>query len=346
MKSFFHKDSHRSPDTIFLRRMVCLLLIVLLCCNALSCFSEEESLTATEGDSELQITIQIPMRDVLANLSSGEESLLASVEQKDNNFRLFLTRPLRAGEDLRLLLSGTDSEGQVVEISRSGSVGSLFSNKLSALSCKAGEFRSAWIQSWLPLIQQGKVDIPVVWRNLPFALWPDEAPEIKVVSAESSTRIYLSESLPADWRLCTGKDIPVVYSPCDYDDVLGAWITGEEFESVFLIHDMTGDSAGITIEYKTGDAFRASYPVVEYILEEKDTTSAFNSYGWGTSRSFDGGMYALVAEETVVYAEYGPDRNGALINYSIPAIDCSFDPEGNLISGNLPEGFENPVKVY
>ena len=346
MKSLLSENMNRSSVAGLFRRYVCLLVIALLCCVALSCAAGEDSFTATEGDSSLRVTLPSLLQDVSVNLFSGEESLLDSVEQEDSDLRLTLTRPLRASENLLLLLSGTDAEKQAVETSMTCSVASLFEGKLSALTRRATEFRSSWVDTWLPLVQQEKIDIPFVWRNLPFALWPDEAPEIRVLSSGASSVIYLSEPVPEDWRICTGKDIPVVYSPCDYDAALGAWVTQEPFESVFLIHDMTADSASLTIEYKSADSFRASYPVVEYVREQDGTASGFNSYGWGTSRSFDGGMFAIVAGETIVYAEYGPDQGGSLVNYFLPVIDCSFDPEGNLLSGAIPEDFINPVKTY
>ena len=214
-------------------------------------------------------------------------------------------------------------------------------NKAAALRERVDGMWAIWAGEWSRNFLDGEVLLPSQWKMLPFVTWADEAPTLKVLEENGQTEIRCGEKLGEDWRVCLGKDIPVVYQECTYDTKRGCWRGTGDFDAVYLLSDMTERRIGISIAYQRVDDFRPSHPVLEWSREEENDVLAFNCYGWGTTRSFQGGMYAIVSNQMVYYAEY--DNEGRLTAWYDGLTGCQYDWYDQLVEGEEPADYVSPV---
>ena len=129
----------------------------------------------------------------------------------------------------------------------------------------------------------------------------------------------------------------VTYQACEPNGSGDGWTGQGDFDAVYLISDMAEDRIGISIAYQRTDDFRPSCPVLEWNREEEENVLGFSCYGWGTTRSFHGGMYGIGTDDRVFYAEYGPE--GALIAWYDGITGCQYDVDDRLTDGEEPEGY-------
>ncbi len=327
------------------KKTICWLAILVLITVLGGAFAETEenvlSLAATPaaGDREILLILRDGSTTKEANVFSGEEAILEKADLNGQTITLFLTRELRAGEELTILM---DIEAENAEPLRMDiQVESLFKSKLATLCGRADEAWQIWAEQWAALFTEGKVYMPALWKEIPFALWADEAPEILVKESEEKVKVYLQNEDLTGWRVCLAAGIPTEYTECGYDEATDAWIGEGAYDAVCLIRDMNENAPGITIEYRKENGFLPSYPVMEWQGEKNGKIVAMNCYGWGTTRSFDGGMYAIGSEDSVFYAEY--DAEGAMMDYQDAITECAYNSRDQLISGEEPEGYVNPV---
>ena len=331
----------------YLRLAGALLLLVCLLCGApvRAETAGEPWLTLAapvrEGDRLLQLQLSQPVMNLRLNVFSQQESLADTAEHIDDTLTITLQRALRAEEILLIVAEGSDAQGQEVSCRLEASVESLFQRKLDSLRSRVDNMWPLWQDLLRNQADTGTVYLPRLWKDVPFHTWPDEAPELIVAGEENRTLLRFSESVPADWRVCTGADLPIVYTDCEWDEAAGAWVAQAAFESVFLISDMTEERVGISIEYPAANQYLASYPVLDWEGTCGDQVAGFNCYGWGNARSFEGGMTCQVLGESQWYAEY--TANGLLSAYYALHLDCQYDAEDRLVAGTPPEGYVPPV---
>ena len=214
-------------------------------------------------------------------------------------------------------------------------------NRSAALRERVDDMWDTWSGIWSRTFLDGEVLIPTQWRDLPFVTWADEAPTLKVKEENGRAEITFSETLGEAWRVSLGKGIPVEYTACEYDVAGGCWAGEGAFDAVYLISDMEADRIGISVAYQRTDDFRPSCPVLEWSREEEDNVLAFSCIGWGTTRGFQGGMYAVATDQEAYYAEY--DANGVLTAWYDGMTGCQYDAYDVLVEGEEPEGYEIPV---
>ena len=198
-----------------------------------------------------------------------------------------------------------------------------------------------WAGTWSRTFLNGEVLLPYQWRTLPFVTWADEAPTMKIREENGQAEIIFREPVSEAWRVSLGKGLPVVYTDCRYDSQNGCWRGTGEFDAVYLISDMTERRIGISVAYQRTDDFRPSYPVLEWNREEEDEVLGFNCYGWGTTRSFQGGMYAIASDQMAFYAEY--DNEGKLTTWYDAMTGCQYDMYDQLVDGEEPADYKSPV---
>ena len=214
-------------------------------------------------------------------------------------------------------------------------------NRSAALRERVDAMWDTWAGVWSRTFLDGEVFLPWRWQQIPFVIWADEAPTLRVKEEENRVEITVSEKLGADWRICLGEGMPVVYRDCVYDGIRDCWTGEGTFDAVYLISDMASERIGISVTYQRTDDFRPSEPVVEWCREQEDNALTFSCIGWGTTRRFQGGMYAIGTDEGVFYAEY--DSEGALIAWYDGRTGCQYDAEDRLVDGTEPEGYESHV---
>ena len=197
-----------------------------------------------------------------------------------------------------------------------------------------------WSGSWSRTFLDGEVYLPYQWKQIPFVTWADEAPTLRV-EEEGEVRISFSEPIGGDWRVCLGEGMPIEYRDCAYDPESGCWTGGGSFDGVYLISDMTETRIGISVAYQRTDEFRPSCPVLSWIREEEGAVLGMCCYGWGTTRGFQGGMYAVATDEAAFYGEY--DGEGALCAWYDAMTGCRYDAKDRLEEGEEPEGYVSPV---
>ena len=215
--------------------------------------------------------------------------------------------------------------------------GALGENRSAALRERVDGMWDIWAGSWSRTFLDGEIYLPQQWNDYPFVTWADEAPMPRVREENGKAEITFGETIGEDWRVCLGKDLPVVYSDCIFDPEDGCWRGEGDFETVYLISDMTDTRIGISVAYQRADDFRPSCPVLEWGREDEEEVLGFNCYGWGTTRSFQGGMYAIVSAQEAYYAEY--DHDGALTAWYDAVTGCKYDWLDHLIEGEEPEGY-------
>lgn len=292
------------------------------------------------GAQEIRLNLAEGLIAQKVNVFSGEMSIADSAFSGEREVTVVLSRGLIPGEELTILAEAEgDDPGQ--ELRMEVRVPNPFTDRLSMLRNRANETWTLWKEEWVPLsMTEGKVYLPEHMRYFPFLIFPDEAPEIFVRESEGTVRVYLSDADCAGWRVCLGGGVPVEYTDCVWDETGKAWTGSGDYDAVYLISDMTENAPSISICYQKENGFRASYPVLEWMGEMDGSLLAMNCYGWGTARSFDGGMYCFVMNEHTWYAEYAADRT--LVSWW-NEFDSIYDAEGNLLSGQEPEGYVNPV---
>ncbi len=295
----------------------------------------------TVGDTEIHIMLAEGYTAQEVNVFIQEESIAASAEMNGQQMDVVLSRPLKSGEQILILVNAVDAQSESCSLQLESNVRDAFSSRLLAMRERADEVWPIWRDYWYPLFAEGQVYLPPTLTEIPFFFWPDEAPNLTVTEQDGKICIRLSDREVGDWKVCLGLGTPVVYSACEWSEELNAWVGEGEYDRVCLLSDATPERFGMEITYHAEQDFLPSYPVIEWEGEIDGTAIGMNCYGWGTPRSFDGGMYAIGTADGAWYAEYGADKT--MLYYKDAAIDCSFDQSGKLLSGDLPEGYQDPV---
>ena len=214
-------------------------------------------------------------------------------------------------------------------------------NPADALRARVDAMWEIWAGAWSRSFLDGEVYLPAQWREIPFVTWADEAPTLRVTEKEGRAEIAFDGQMSGDWRVCLGEGMPGTYRDCAWDSDGKCWIGEGLFDAVYLISDMAEDRIGISVAYQRADDFRPSDPVLEWSREEEDNVLAFSCSGWGTTRTFRGGIYAIGTDTRVYYAEY--DAEGALAAWYDGITGCSYDAEDRLMDGEEPEGYVSQV---
>ncbi|MBQ6173487.1 MAG: hypothetical protein IJK28_02565 [Clostridia bacterium] len=331
-----------------------LALVLVLCCLCPLFSAAEEALPVTLALAEvpaagsdtltLRLGGSVP-EGLLVNAFAGEEAIGASAEvAADGLILLKLTRPLAEGETVRVAAELPREDGGVAAAALSFTVAGRFDGKLGRLRARVDGMWTVWDETWAPAFREGTVYLRLRLDSIPFVTFPDEAPEMRVEEADGKAFVYLSETLPADWTLSFASGMPVTLTPAVWDETAGAWTGEAGFDSVYLVSAQAEKRMSVTVVYQRSDAFLASWPIVEYV-EKGDEVIAFNCYGYGTARSFGGGMYAIVGQTEAWYAEYGVD--GTLTDYINLMTGCVYDPEGHLVEGEEdPEAVHAAIRIW
>lgn len=275
--------------------------------------------------------------EMQAAVLSGASSLMTSAVLNEDLLILRLSRPLTAEERLEITLEVDKGPVQTHEVI----VESQRNRKLEALEAKIPWMVETWDQQFASALREGTVYLPKLWIELPFVMYPDEAPEIHVTENGQETDISLPGGLPEGWHVCLAEGIPVETRECTWNELKRCWTGSGTFESVSIIRTGRKDNVTITINYSRDNDYLAEYPVLEYTRENGADVEAFNCYGWGTAREYLGSMYAVIGNEMQYYAEYNQDHS--LRCYYDLTNGTEYDAEDNLTSGTEPEGFINPV---
>ena len=264
--------------------------------------------------------------ELRVNIFADEEALAESaVRNEAGDVVVTLSRALRTGERIKVR---TEAE---TEVWAEFTVGDRFGPRLPRLRDRIDGMFAQWKDVWLPAFLEGRVYLRVRFDELPCVAYPDEAPEMTVEETVDGARIWLSEPVSDGWRVQAASGLPVELTPCEWDDLWGCYTCEGGFDSVYLTLDQREEGPSVTVVYERGKGFLASWPVVEWIEGDEDDALAFNVYGFGTSREFNGGMYAIVGPESAWYAEY--DIEHALSGYVDLMSERAYDRDGNLISG-------------
>ena len=303
-------------------------------------FSLPEPLYAGQQAILVQLEHENPPGLRINAFSDGKQLGTSASTMENGQVLLSLSRPLRAEEEILLVL---DVHGRG-KTSERFPVQARFGRKLQKLRARIDSLWPIWKDGWEKAYLEGTVQLNVNFDFLPFASYPDEAPEIMVEEKNGTARICLSEPLDENWRICLACGNPVVFSPCEWDAAAGAYTGQADFDSVYLISDGGAERMSITIVYERRNQFLASYPIVEWIQPDVDDPIAFNCYGFGTARSFTGAMYAIVGPQGEWYAEF--DAQHFLSTYTNLRTECVYDANGVLLSGEEPEGYVDPVVMW
>lgn len=290
-----------------------------------------------EGTSEiiLRLSEDIP-QGFRVNAFVEENEIVTSVSiGMDSLIRLYLLRPLKAGEQVQINADVQVKEIAVRKTVMSFYVGNRFSSHLRNLRSRVDVMWPVFQENWAKAYLQGELYLRYRFDWLPFVTFPDEAPEILVEEFDGRAKVFVSEVLGEEWSLYLASGIPVELTETVWDDALGAYTGKSGFDSVYLVSNQSVDRMSITIVYQRSDQFLASYPIVEWIEPNVEDPLAFNCYGFGTTRSFGGGMYAIVGNGAAWYAEY--NEQGLLDNFADLVGECSYDIHQNLISGKEKE---------
>ena len=332
--------------------LISLLLILILCGGA--CAEEDFAFSLAEMPSAGASAIAIcpedtGLTDYQVNIFSGEEPLGRNADMTDDSqgssrITAYLTRPLREGEEIRVYLAASGADGNAVQTSKSYTVLGRFGSKLQRLRTRADSMWPVWNDAWGRAFQEGTVDARVRFDDLPFAAFPDEAPEIFVEESDGTARVWLEEPLPEEWILSFATGIPAELEACVLDAEKGAYVGKAGFDRVYLTSSAGAWPVSITIAYERSEQFLPSWPVIEWVEDGTEGPVAFNCYGFGTARHFDGGMFAVVKPGAAWYMEYGADH--ALASMNDLMTECLYSPEGELISGEQREEFAFPFVLW
>lgn len=334
-----------------MKTLVASCVIVLMLLVFVPAPAEEAVLTLTPdglitaGAETLTFTLTPAVSENLRmNVFAGEEAIAASVEvTRPGVAAVTLTRPLAEGETLRvfadMLADGEPAMAAEAEFTVAGRFGA----KLLRLRARVDAMWNVWHDEWLTAYQSGEVWIRSPFGQMPFAAFPDEAPEMIVEEGEIA-RIWLSEPLPEGWSISAGVGMPTELTPCVPDEDTGAWTAAPGFDSVYLVSGQEAERIGITIVYERSNGFRASYPIVEWVQPDTDDPVAFNCYGFGTARDFAGGMYAVVGNGSAWYVEY--DAQGLLSMYTELNTGMSWNNLQQSTGEPVPDGYVPPVVIW
>lgn len=290
-----------------------------------------------EGEQQVVLRLNAEAGRVQAGVFSKKESLTASVALAESHLTILLVRPLKAGEEITVVVEGPDG----LQEQTSACVSSLFSSRLTNLRSRVDQMWESWEQIRREYLDKGLFPLPHLWNDIPFLTWADEAPELVVMEDGDHVRIYMNEEETDGWEISLGYGIPMSYTLCVWDESIGAYTSDGPFDSVCLTSAMDSSRLAITIQYDRENDFLPSYPVVEWGQETESDQIGLSVYGWGTTRSFQGGMYFLVCSGYTLAAEYNAE--GVLVNYSDLMTNCTYSSEDTIISGREPEGYINPV---
>lgn len=304
-----------------------------------SLFSLSHPLKAEE--QTVNIDLSLPLSDLQVNVLAGEKILASTAQHEGSRVVINLTRSLAEGEHILVVLEGTSDDGDRRRGRLEATVAPVRASKLQRIRSRMDDAWSQWetILDWT--VKNEKVCLPFLWKDIPFITWADEAPEISVHEEAGSASIYLYDEDLTGWTVMTGEGIPIQYHDCLWDRNTGAYLCSDPFDAVYLISDASDTRFSITIAYERSSDFLPSYPVIEWSQERKGTACGFSCYGWGTTRTFSGGMYNIVAGNLMIYGEYGSD--GSLVSWNDLLNDTLYDADGKLLSGEEPEGYICPV---
>ena len=213
----------------------------------------------------------------------------------------------------------------------------------SRLESRAASLYPVWKEQFEPALRSGRFCFPALWTEVPFALSPEDAPEIQVEESGGAALIRVSEHVPPAWRLLTGNGIPVAITPCSWDSEKGAWAASVPFDRIRLLREGAPDSLSLLVDYERGNHFLPGGPVLSLDLQEEDESLSFNCYLLGTARAGQGGVFAQIRNEDAFYAFY--DSQGNLDHYNNDTTGCVYGPDGSLREGTEPEGYRNPVEI-
>ncbi len=291
------------------------------------------------GDTELVLDISGRTGGMLqANaFAAGAAIAVTGDILEDGSLRLTLARPLTEGEEITVILMEDD-----VQVSRVYSVKPAHGAKLSDLRTGVDDMRRV-MDEWVDAYRGGQVIIPMFFADLPFIVYPDEAPQIRVTESDDQAAVYLSEPVPEGWTVLLSEGIPVTQRPCEWDEARACFTGTGSFDSVCLYNDGGDSGISITVTYKRDNGFIADYPVIEWVEPGAEDPIGIACYGFGTARSFEGGIWAIVGPNGAFYAEYNSER--VLETYWNLITECDYDRFGNLISGEEPDGYVNPVTI-
>ncbi len=284
-----------------------------------------------EGADNILLRFSDTPPGLRVNAFSGGEQLGGSAQISDDGLVvILLKRSLALGEEV-LVAADTQTDGTSIREARAVfTVLGRFGSHLKRLRARVDSFWPLWRDIWLPAYLDGTLYFRLRFEDLPFVTFPDEVPEIDVTEKDGAARVYLAEPLPEGWQISFAAGMPVTLTDAVPDG--DAWTGAAGFDSVYLVSPQAADRMSITIVYQRSDAFLPSWPIVEWVEPEAEEPCAFNCYGFGTTRSFGGGMYAIVGGGEAWYAEYGND--GSLADYFDLVSECMYDKEQNLISGD------------
>ena len=294
--------------------------------------------TPRAGDRSVTLRFRTDVPDLQAGVFSGGEALCASVTADGRSAVISLSRPLREGESL--LVAAEGGKG-FPRSERDVTVLPVLGCRLVALRERADRMWDTWTALLQTCLEQGIIPVPPVWLYVPFVTWADEAPEIAVLEEDGQARIYLDREETAGWTVSVQSGLPAETVPCEWDGEAGCYTANGPFDSVYIESEATPSSIGVSVTYERTDEFRPSCPVLLWEGETGDGRVGLGCYGWGTTRSFQGGMYILAIPGYTIYAEYSPE--GALLQCTDLMTDCVYSPEGLLLSGDEPEGYTWPV---
>ena len=329
--------------------LLCALTLLALSCAACA---EEPPLSLTlaqaplAGNQVLRLKLAEELPEGLQiNAFAGDEQIAASAELlEDGVLQLTLGRPLKDGETI-LVVAGLMRDGVLCRETRlSFPVESRFGALLPRLRARADAMWTVW-QDWLKVYrEEGTVYLRLRFRDLPFVTYPDEAPEIAVEEEDGTARVRLAEALPEGWELSFAKGIPVELTNAEWDEAAQAYTGPAGFDSVYLVSPQTAERLSVTVVYERKELFRANYPIVEWIEQDAEEPFAFNCYGFGTARSFTGGMFAIVGNGAAWYADY--DIQGVLNTVTDMINELAFDNTGKPIQGDVPEDYVPPFRFW
>ena len=326
-------------------------LAALLCVLSL-CAAGENVLTLNavgpllSGDETIVLTVSPQAPEGLRlNVFAGEESIASGVNVTGPDTAVVtLTRPLREGETIRVFADVWTGENASTQTETVFAVEGPFGAKLTQLRARADKMWPVWQEQWLDAFLKGEVWLRANFRDLPFVLFPDEAPEMTVREDGDTALIRFSEPLPAGWSVSTATGMPVSLTSCAQGQDASQYTASPGFDSVYLVSPQEAERVSVTIVYQRSDGFLASYPIAEWVQPDAEDPLAFNCYGFGTARSFGGGMYAIVGNGAAWYAEY--DARGALSGYTDMVTGYAWDKDQKPTADTVPEGFTPPVVIW
>ena len=333
------RKTGRTGSMLILALMMVIALMAGWCLTGLA-EEQAETMTAARtpraGDTEILLNWPEETANLQANVFAGETELFDSATLAEGVLTLRLNRALEKGETVQIYVAEGEGEPESAELT----VLAALNAQAAALEEKLVELSAVWQDTVHPLLAEGKVYLPLNWKEIPFVIDPEEAPEITVTEEDGQVTIQMEGLLPDGWKVAMGAGLPVQMTDCAYDAEAECWQGSGTFDSIYLTREMEGGDK-LNIEYAKANAFKASYPEWSHQVVTEEATEAGACYGWGTAEAFQGGMYALVMNDLGYYATYAADSS--LDNYMDAMTGRTYDATDKLMDGEEPEGFVNPV---